>query len=69
MASMHTFLFDRRNLLRYGGHLSPMLLEIARTLAPEAALLPAPEPRHSNGNGHGWASLAELDDGESPYRD
>lgn len=58
------------NLLRYGGHLSPMLLEIARTLAPDAALLPPPEPRLStNGNGRGWASLAELDDGESPYRD
>jgi 5-methylcytosine-specific restriction endonuclease McrA len=58
------------NLLRYGAHLSPMLLEIARTLAPDVTPLPPEEPRHStNGNGRGWASLTELDDGESPYRD
>ncbi|HEX6059900.1 MAG TPA: hypothetical protein VFZ11_12895, partial [Gemmatimonadaceae bacterium] len=67
------------NLLRYGSHLSPMLLEIARSLAPDAALLPPPEPRtipgHGNGNGGGkggalgWAALLETDDGESPYRD
>lgn len=71
------------NLLRYGSHLSPMLLEMARSLAPDAALLPAPEPRtipgHGNGNGSGngkgtggalgWAALLETDDGESPYRD
>ena len=44
-------------------------VQVRTVAAPEAALLPAPEPRHSNGNGHGWASLAELDDGESPYRD
>jgi 5-methylcytosine-specific restriction endonuclease McrA len=86
------------NLLRYGAHLSPMLLEIARALAPAGAA-PVEEPVRSNGhgsngngsngngsngngsNGHGvkrdgangnargWAALAELEDGESPYRD
>jgi 5-methylcytosine-specific restriction endonuclease McrA len=86
------------NLLRYGAHLSPMLLEIARALAPAGAP-PIEEPAHANGNGgahrhgangngangsgatrngangngakagRGWAALAELEDGESPYRD
>ena len=53
------------SLLRYGSHLSPMLLELAKSLAPAA-----------NGNGaaeNGRAvreSLAMLEDeGESPYRD
>ena len=80
------------NLLRYGAHLSPMLLEIARALAPDGAA-PALEPPRasgssrsngsngshaSNGDGgangasaatRGWAALADLEDGESPYRD
>jgi 5-methylcytosine-specific restriction endonuclease McrA len=50
------------NLLRYGAHLSPMLLELARELAPEAL-----ESAATNGNGTGWPALD--DDGESPYRD
>ena len=91
------------NLLRYGAHLSPMLLEIARALAPAGASL-VEDAAHADGNGGshrngangngangngangngangngangngaraglGWAALAELEDGESPYRD
>ena len=56
------------NLVRYGSHLSPMLLEIARALAPEGTLH-AEDAEPANGNGRGWAALADLDDGESPYRD
>jgi hypothetical protein len=56
------FLLARRSraahLLRYGGHLSPMLVELARTLAPEELLRPA-DP---------FAGL-NFDDDESPYRD
>lgn len=52
------------NLVRYGAHLSPMLLDMARSLAPEgsAELLTSAEEL-------GWALLADLEDGESPYRD
>ena len=51
------------NLLRYGGHLSPMLLDMAISLAPaESAATPevdvGPDP---------W-DLPD-DDGESPYKD
>jgi 5-methylcytosine-specific restriction endonuclease McrA len=53
------------NLLRYGSHLSPMLVDLARSLAPEGAA--APESRRDTASL--WAALEELDDGESPYRD
>ena len=47
------------NLLRYGGHLSPMLLDMATSLSP-AVVEPdsGPDP---------WDLID--DDGESPYRD
>ncbi len=48
------------NLVRYGAHLSPMLVEMARGLAPEAAA----EMAAANAPGP-W----DDDDGESPYRD
>ncbi|HET7564290.1 MAG TPA: HNH endonuclease signature motif containing protein [Gemmatimonadaceae bacterium] len=57
------FLLTRRNfaanLLRYGAHLSPMLVDLARSLAPADALTTA------RANGDGWDDL----DDESPYRD
>jgi HNH endonuclease len=51
------------NLLRYGGHLSPMLIDMATSLAPADAPLSEadledPDP---------WDVIDE--DGESPYRD
>jgi hypothetical protein len=52
------------NLARYGTHLSPMLIDLARSLVPAA------------GEGNGDDAAASLDwpaldeeDGESPYRD
>lgn len=59
------FLLARRSratyLLRYGAHLSPMLVDLARSLAPAATELPS----------NGAHELDELDDldGDSPYRD
>jgi len=50
------------NLARYGSHLSPMLLDMARSLAPEGS-------GDQDAEDLGWALLADLDDGESPYRD
>jgi len=44
------------HLLSYGAHLSPMLVEMARSLVPD-------EPAES-----AFADL-DFDDGESPYRD
>jgi len=58
------FLLARRsraaNLLRYGSHLSPMLVDLARSLAPDAPLLSL-----------GRDPFADLvfDDEESPYKD
>jgi HNH endonuclease len=52
------------NLVRYGTHLSPMLIDLARSLAPTDADLP------SNGAGSDEVDRGTLDDdGESPYRD
>lgn len=53
------------NLLRYGAHLSPMLLDMARALAPEELF----EELERGAEALGWALLDDLDDGESPYRD
>lgn len=55
------FLLARRSravsLLRYGGHLSPMLIDLARSLVPASALTTlAP-------------SMDDEDDGPSPYAD
>jgi hypothetical protein len=61
------------SLLRYGSHLSPMLLDLARQLVKTDA------DRAGNGNGNGngalpetledWAGLDDLPRGESPYAD
>jgi len=53
------------NLVRYGEHLSPMLLDLARSLVPansESVLTPAPVERIQ------WSLLGDTD-GDSPYRD
>jgi hypothetical protein len=51
------------HLLRYGTHLSPMLVDLARTLAPAPAT--TPDPVRSAAKDFGPDDL----DGESPYRD
>lgn len=53
------------HLLRYGSHLSPMLVDLARSLAPEhlIASVMAAEVEDELGD---WGM---LDDGESPYAD
>lgn len=55
------------NLLRYGAHLSPMLLDLAMSLVPEADCAEPSEPAATNGNGGGWTR--DWDDEDSPYRD
>ena len=56
------FLLARRSraasLLRYGGHLSPMLVDLARSLVPAASLTT-----------FAGAPTDDDYDGESPYRD
>ena len=62
------------SLLRYGSHLSPMLLDLARQLVTTDA---ARANGNGNGNGHAaaakavedWAGLGDLPEGESPYAD
>ena len=54
------------NLLRYGAHLSPMLLELARSLAPAEA---HPSGNGTSGGRSGSSASGEEDDGDSPYRD
>ncbi|NUO64370.1 MAG: hypothetical protein HOQ12_10805 [Gemmatimonadaceae bacterium] len=49
------------NLARYGTHLSPMLVEMARNLAPEGSVT-TPPPAFGS-----WAALLDVDD-EDPYR-
>ena len=58
------------NLLRYGSHLSAMLVDLARSLAPEESGQTDGQTNAVNGSGavSGWAVLGDLD-GESPYRD
>jgi len=57
------FLLGKRSravhLLAYGSHLSPMLVDLARSLVPQEVL---------DAKDRGW-DLDDLDDGESPYRD
>jgi hypothetical protein len=52
------------NLVRYGAHLSPMLVDLARSLVPASADQALPDTDSSPID---WASLIDLD-GESPYR-
>jgi hypothetical protein len=55
------------NLLRYGAHLSPGLLDLARSLMPKGHHAHAESP---NGNHSGRVTYgSDEDDGESPYRD
>lgn len=62
------------NLLKYGGHLSPMLVDMARSLVPPEMLESLDDAARTiaaggvSTSGGGWATLADLDD-ESPYRD
>jgi hypothetical protein len=53
------------HLLRYGTHLSPMLVDLARSLAP--VTVPAAEPSRSSVQARDFG-LDDLD-GESPYKD
>jgi len=59
------FLLARRSramhLLRYGTHLSPMLVDLARSLVPADASVAAPDDAN-------LGARIELDD-DSPYRD
>jgi hypothetical protein len=67
------------NLLRYGAHLSPGLLDLARSLMPKghaahAAHGAAADGVPSNGNGTSHAAREKFgasddDDGDSPYKD
>ena len=52
------------NLLQYGWHLSPMLVDLARSLVPIDAL---PVTRSTKVTPP--SSIAADDDGDSPYRD
>ena len=69
------FLLDRRDraltLYRYGKHLSPMLVDLAKQLAgPDADLVPEPLPEPTRGRRtktH-WLDFDYPDD-ESPYKD
>ena len=59
------------NLVRYGSHLSPMLLDLARQLAPEAAAeVDAELAAESAARPRERIRWNELDDdGDSPYKD
>jgi hypothetical protein len=57
------------NLLKYGMHLSPMLVDLARSLVPDEQAGGNGNGTYSNGSDD-WADLlGDIDDGESPYRD
>jgi hypothetical protein len=68
------------NLLRYGAHLSPGLLDLARSLMPKDHAAHAGSSNGADGNGANGTTGARKqparevvggtdDDGESPYRD
>ncbi len=56
------------NLLRYGAHLSPMLLNLARSLVPAGAEVVEPPPV-ARPRKTAVRIIDGDDDGESPYRD
>jgi hypothetical protein len=59
------------HLLKYGGHLSQMLVDMARSLVPAdvlEALEAGDTARVASASDLDWATLDDLD-GESPYRD
>ena len=53
------------NLVRYGTHLSPMLVDLARSLIPASA---DPQDDAAGSDAIDWSALDD-EDGESPYRD
>ena len=60
------------NLLRYGAHLSPMLLNLARSLVPPGTELPEPARPHARTAAKARKQairIVDTDDGESPYKD
>ena len=70
------------NLLRYGAHLSPGLLDLARSLMPKGHQDHEHAAASNGGNGNGARGSGAIakrpareifgigdDDGESPYRD
>jgi hypothetical protein len=59
------------NLLRYGAHLSPGLLDLARSLMPKGQHAHGESNGTDAGNGTRSAreTFGSTDDGESPYRD
>lgn len=59
------------HLLRYGAHLSPMLLNLARSLVPSGSEIPDPPPARSAPRPRKQAVriIDAEDDGESPYKD
>jgi HNH endonuclease len=58
------------NLLRYGAHLSPGLLDLARSLTPKEHHHDAEPAATSNGGRPERVTYGSAeDDGESPYRD
>jgi hypothetical protein len=58
------------NLLRYGAHLSPGLLDLARSLTPKDHHHHAEPAGASNGAAPERVTYGSADDdGESPYRD
>jgi len=54
------------NLLRYGAHLSPGLVDMARSLVPVESGVPG---READREVRDWPPLDSYDDGDSPYRD
>ena len=55
------------NLLRYGAHLSPGLLDLARSLMPKEHQAHAESPNGGRPDRITYGSVD--DDGDSPYRD
>ena len=55
------------NLLRYGAHLSPMLVDLARSLATEASA-PNATPQEPDMRFAKWAEVIDPNE-ESPYLD
>jgi hypothetical protein len=58
------------NLLRYGAHLSPGLLDLARSLMPKSDAEPvAAVGNGSNGGRTAREKFGTVEDGDSPYKE
>ena len=59
------------NLLRYGSHLSPMLVDLARSLIPPGTVIAAPIAAPASAPAAPSARIRwdDEDDGDSPYKD